>query len=286
MGVQRPARQRHVVVVFGELDDGRRAVRRGHRPDPQLQQLEGTLHDNGYLGAVRSRRILHDTTACAEALAASYGSVIDSLAAVSGAAPRALWAVATDSVADRTLTAAHALGRVDDGERQMRELAAPATGRSPRGPSPTSHRYLNLRRDRGPAYPSQESTGAHTVGFGVIIFPVALSILARSQSPASMGRLGRPGEIAEPIAWLSSNAPSFSTGAVYDASGGHHLASHPGSKHCRAQSGQGTRSATCVCDAPAGTKDGVAFLYPRCILSWCKNAGLQDLPNVTHDDHP
>lgn len=95
MGVQRPARQRHVVVVFGELDDGRRArhraVRRGHRPDPQLQQLEGTLHDNGYLGAVRSRRILHDTTACAEALAASYGSVIDSLAAVSGAAPRALW---------------------------------------------------------------------------------------------------------------------------------------------------------------------------------------------------
>ena len=46
------------------------------------------------------------------------------------------------------------------------------------------------------------------------------ALLARSQSLTPMGRMGRPDEIAELIAWLSSNALSFSTGAVYDASGG------------------------------------------------------------------
>jgi NAD(P)-dependent dehydrogenase (short-subunit alcohol dehydrogenase family) len=46
------------------------------------------------------------------------------------------------------------------------------------------------------------------------------AILARSQSLTPMGRMGRPDEIAELVAWLSSNALSFSTGAVYDASGG------------------------------------------------------------------
>ncbi|GAA4477313.1 SDR family NAD(P)-dependent oxidoreductase [Rhodococcus olei] len=46
------------------------------------------------------------------------------------------------------------------------------------------------------------------------------AILARSQSLTPMGRMGMPEEIAELVAWLSSNAVSFSTGAVYDASGG------------------------------------------------------------------
>ena len=35
-----------------------------------------------------------------------------------------------------------------------------------------------------------------------------------------LGRLGRPEEVAELIAWLSSDRCSFSTGAVYDISGG------------------------------------------------------------------
>jgi 2-dehydro-3-deoxy-L-rhamnonate dehydrogenase (NAD+) len=46
------------------------------------------------------------------------------------------------------------------------------------------------------------------------------AVLARSQSLTPMGRFGTAEEIGELIAWLSSNAVSFSTGAVYDASGG------------------------------------------------------------------
>ncbi|MGW0172510.1 SDR family NAD(P)-dependent oxidoreductase [Rhodococcus sp. NPDC003322] len=46
------------------------------------------------------------------------------------------------------------------------------------------------------------------------------AILARSQSLTPMGRMGRPEEIAELVGWLCSDAVSFSTGAVYDASGG------------------------------------------------------------------
>ncbi|TSD45738.1 SDR family oxidoreductase [Rhodococcus sp. KBS0724] len=46
------------------------------------------------------------------------------------------------------------------------------------------------------------------------------AILARSQSLTPMSRMGRSDEIAELIGWLSSTAVSYSTGAVYDASGG------------------------------------------------------------------
>jgi 3-oxoacyl-[acyl-carrier protein] reductase len=35
-----------------------------------------------------------------------------------------------------------------------------------------------------------------------------------------MGRFGEPGEIAALICWLASEEASFSTGAVFDASGG------------------------------------------------------------------
>ncbi|WP_066903897.1 SDR family NAD(P)-dependent oxidoreductase [Millisia brevis] len=45
-------------------------------------------------------------------------------------------------------------------------------------------------------------------------------ILERSQALTPMRRMGRPEEIAELVSWLSSSAVSFSTGAVYDASGG------------------------------------------------------------------
>ncbi|MEJ8279482.1 SDR family oxidoreductase [Pseudonocardia spirodelae] len=46
------------------------------------------------------------------------------------------------------------------------------------------------------------------------------AVLARSRALTPMGRMGRPEEIAELIAWLCSERLGFSTGAVYDASGG------------------------------------------------------------------
>ncbi|MER6005058.1 SDR family NAD(P)-dependent oxidoreductase [Nonomuraea angiospora] len=44
--------------------------------------------------------------------------------------------------------------------------------------------------------------------------------LAHITSLIPMGRVGRPEEVAELIAWLASDKVSFSTGAVYDISGG------------------------------------------------------------------
>jgi 3-oxoacyl-[acyl-carrier protein] reductase len=46
------------------------------------------------------------------------------------------------------------------------------------------------------------------------------AILERWQFMTPMGRLGRPEEVAELIAWLCSDDVSFSAGAVYDISGG------------------------------------------------------------------
>jgi 3-oxoacyl-[acyl-carrier protein] reductase len=46
------------------------------------------------------------------------------------------------------------------------------------------------------------------------------AVLERSQRLTPMGRFGRPEEVAELAAWLCSDAVSFSTGAVYDLTGG------------------------------------------------------------------
>ncbi|MFC7755263.1 SDR family NAD(P)-dependent oxidoreductase [Tsukamurella soli] len=46
------------------------------------------------------------------------------------------------------------------------------------------------------------------------------AVLERSRALTPMGRAGRPAEIAELVAWLGSARIGFSTGAVYDASGG------------------------------------------------------------------
>jgi NAD(P)-dependent dehydrogenase (short-subunit alcohol dehydrogenase family) len=46
------------------------------------------------------------------------------------------------------------------------------------------------------------------------------AVLVRSQALTPMGRFGRAEEIAELIGWLCSEQITFSTGAVYDASGG------------------------------------------------------------------
>lgn len=48
----------------------------------------------------------------------------------------------------------------------------------------------------------------------------APDVLARLTGLIPMGRIGRPDEVAELVAWLASDKCSFSTGAVYDLSGG------------------------------------------------------------------
>jgi 3-oxoacyl-[acyl-carrier protein] reductase len=45
-------------------------------------------------------------------------------------------------------------------------------------------------------------------------------VLAHLTSLIPMRRVGRPEEVAELVAWLASDRCSFSTGAVYDISGG------------------------------------------------------------------
>ena len=48
----------------------------------------------------------------------------------------------------------------------------------------------------------------------------APAVLAQITSLIPMKRVGRPEEVAELVAWLVSDKISFSTGAVYDISGG------------------------------------------------------------------
>jgi 3-oxoacyl-[acyl-carrier protein] reductase len=48
----------------------------------------------------------------------------------------------------------------------------------------------------------------------------APDVLAHITSLIPMKRVGRPEEVAELVAWLASDRCSFSTGAVYDISGG------------------------------------------------------------------
>ena len=45
-------------------------------------------------------------------------------------------------------------------------------------------------------------------------------VLAHITSLIPMGRVGRAEEVAALVSWLSSDEVSFSTGAVYDISGG------------------------------------------------------------------
>lgn len=46
------------------------------------------------------------------------------------------------------------------------------------------------------------------------------SVLARSRAAIPMGRFGAPEEVAELIAWIASDACSFTTGFTFDISGG------------------------------------------------------------------
>jgi 3-oxoacyl-[acyl-carrier protein] reductase len=46
------------------------------------------------------------------------------------------------------------------------------------------------------------------------------AVVARMVQDSPMGRLGSPGEVAQLVAWLCTDASRFNTGAVFDMSGG------------------------------------------------------------------
>lgn len=96
----------------------------GRAGDPSLESLRIALRTNGYLASATSDRLVdgHDF---ASALRGAHTAVIESLAAVSGAAPRALWAIASDSIANRALDAGREMDRVEEACALARDIAAP-----------------------------------------------------------------------------------------------------------------------------------------------------------------
>jgi NAD(P)-dependent dehydrogenase (short-subunit alcohol dehydrogenase family) len=78
-----------------------------------------------------------------------------------------------------------------------------------------------------------KSLGKELATSGVLVNAVAPAVIATPMNAATspevlahltslipMRRVGRPAEVAELVAWLASDKCSFSTGAVYDISGG------------------------------------------------------------------
>jgi 2-dehydro-3-deoxy-L-rhamnonate dehydrogenase (NAD+) len=78
-----------------------------------------------------------------------------------------------------------------------------------------------------------KSLGKELATTGVLVNAVAPAVIATPMNDATspevlahitslipMRRVGRPAEVAELVAWLASDRCSFSTGAVYDISGG------------------------------------------------------------------
>lgn len=78
-----------------------------------------------------------------------------------------------------------------------------------------------------------KSLGKELAASGVLVNAIAPAVIETPMNAATapealrhlaslipMGRLGQPEEVAELIAWLASDKASFSTGAVYDISGG------------------------------------------------------------------
>lgn len=81
----------------------------GSAPDPSLERSRIALRDNGYLGGIVSTEVIAAEDLPA-ALTGAFTSVVDALAAASGATTNALWAIASDSIANRSLDVGAALG--------------------------------------------------------------------------------------------------------------------------------------------------------------------------------
>lgn len=81
----------------------------GKAADPTLDGARCFLRPNGYLGGIVSDRTV-SIEELPTALDSAFAGIIDALSAVSGARRRALWAIATDSIANRSLDVGAALG--------------------------------------------------------------------------------------------------------------------------------------------------------------------------------
>lgn len=97
----------------------------GVAPDPRPGHLTVSLQPNGYLKAARSDRLLGSVEEFGDALCKAHAEVIEALAEVSGAAQRALWAIATDSVANRALEAGRTVHDPNRGAELARAVCQP-----------------------------------------------------------------------------------------------------------------------------------------------------------------
>ncbi|MDZ7932961.1 hypothetical protein [Rhodococcus sp. NPDC076796] len=81
----------------------------GESADPRLDGARCFLRPDGYLGGTVSDRVI-EVSALPEALTETFTGIVDALAAASGARRQALWAIASDSIANRSVDVAVALG--------------------------------------------------------------------------------------------------------------------------------------------------------------------------------
>lgn len=86
----------------------------GQAPTPEPEYLQIALRDDGYVASTHAADTLTGPKQYADTLIDAFARIITPLAAVSGAAPRALWAIASDSIANRALDAGRTLDQVHD----------------------------------------------------------------------------------------------------------------------------------------------------------------------------
>lgn len=126
----------------------------GAGPDLSPARVRVTVGELGTLSAAASDRMV-DATEVAVGFARLVEAVVDAVVlAVPTVSAPSLWAIASDSAANRALDVAAALDRLDDGVPTARLL----TSRSPRFPSP---RFVDVDRGgavvrAGPAAPAND----------------------------------------------------------------------------------------------------------------------------------
>ncbi|MFC9788448.1 hypothetical protein [Rhodococcus sp. NPDC127528] len=95
----------------------------GTAPDPRLAGLTCTVRRDGSLDSVRSGGTVRGPVPVADGLRESLGAIIVALADLGGPSVRSLWAVAADSLANRSLDAGTALGSPAAGSALAAALA-------------------------------------------------------------------------------------------------------------------------------------------------------------------